>query len=133
MEALTRKRRTGVAADLEGASLNLDSEYITALSQPEAREAPASGPRPGPGNGEYMGEASPGALEAGEAQGSAPGLPLIQANPFHSDKIKMEVELALNRPASLDKEALRLGLDTSEEGLEPDYAAAFGNPPLWRF
>ena len=128
MEALTRKRRTGVAADLEGASLNLDSEYITALSQPEAREAPASGPRPGPGNGEYMGEASPGALEASEAQGSAPGVPLIQANPFHSDKVKMEVELALNRPASLDKEALRLGLDTSEEGLEPDYAAAFGNP-----
>ena len=30
------------------------------------------------------------------------GFHFLQANPFHSDKIKVEVELARNRPISLD-------------------------------
>ena len=66
-----------------------------------------------------MGEASPGTMEAGEAQSSAAGLPLLQANLFHSDKIKVEVELARNHLISLDNEAARLGLEGNEEVLEP--------------
>ena len=126
MDALTRKRRSGLLTEREDSSLH-DGDYIAALSQPEASEVPAAGTQGEPAGGNRVGESSPGTLEAGEAQGPT-GPPYLQANPFHSDKIKAEVELARNRPETLDNEAARLGLDSREEVLEPDYSAAFGIP-----
>ena len=91
MDALTRKRRAGVTVDREEASLNHDSNYIAALGQPEASGFPAASPGEGLGSGEHVGEASPGAMEAGEGHGAV-GRPFLQASPFHSEKIRAEVE-----------------------------------------
>eukprot|EP00439_Symbiodinium_sp_Y106_P041339 s742_g5.t1 len=76
------------------------------------------------------GEASPNTLEQGGA--GQPQLPT--ASPFHSTKVKEEVELLRCRPAGLDLEQARVeagvvsasGRDQLEP-LEPNYAAAFEN------
>ena len=82
MDSLTRKRRGGVVEERQEANLNREAEHTAALGQPETSEVPATGARGGPGSGLQMGEASPGAMEAGEAQSSAAGLPFFTGEPF---------------------------------------------------
>eukprot|EP00439_Symbiodinium_sp_Y106_P077061 s313_g16.t1 len=74
-------------------------------------------------------------LESGEAGGPPLGEPLPVANPFHSERVKTEVNLRRSRPASLDKDAARLGVGVDAQDLgeamndirgEPDYSSAFG-------
>ena len=80
------------------------------------------------------GEASPNTLEQGGAGGGAGQPQLPTASPFHSTKVKEEVELLRCRPAGLDLEQARVkagvvsasGRDQLEP-LEPNYAAAFEN------
>eukprot|EP00439_Symbiodinium_sp_Y106_P043399 s7005_g5.t1 len=81
------------------------------------------------------GEASPGTLESGEAMVGAAGLPLPTANPFHSERIRTEMELIRTRPATLDANARRLqtdpdGPNLGEPGaavdMEPNYVSVLG-------
>ena len=72
----------------------------------------------------------------GKRGGPQAGEPLPVANPFHSERVKTEVELIRSRPVSLDKDAARLGVDMDAQDLgevgtdirgEPDYSAVFGS------
>ena len=100
-----------------------EEEYRTALNQ----AGPGAGSvRTASGailNGIMPGEASPGTLESGEAMVGAAGLPLPTANPFHSERIRTEVELIRTRPATLDADARRLQTDPDGPNL--------GEPGAW--
>ncbi|CAE7427987.1 GIP [Symbiodinium sp. CCMP2592] len=142
MDPLSRRRRaSGAGEPDDGMS---EEEYRAALSQ----GGPAAGPVRGTGsvslNGILPGEASPGTLESGEAKMQVAGEPattsavdehLPVANPFHSEKVRTEVELIRNRPTSLDDDGRRLRVDPDAPTLgetrpgddgEPNYAAALG-------
>ncbi|CAE7255929.1 unnamed protein product, partial [Symbiodinium microadriaticum] len=87
------------------------------------------------------GEVSPGTLESGGAAGEGERDNLPVANPFHSERVRTEVELIRSRPSTLDAEAARLGMEVNETALgdlglqageqEPDYSASFAaeEPP----
>ena len=81
------------------------------------------------------GEASPGTLESRVAAGAAGSETGPTANPFHSEKIRAEIDLVRARPVALASEKKRMQKDIDEAGLgdpsttgpaEPDYARAFG-------
>ncbi|CAE7239615.1 RE2 [Symbiodinium sp. CCMP2592] len=116
-----------------------DQEYRAALSQAGAPSVPVGGAGGASLNGVVPGrfaggEASPGTLESGEAVVSGGEGVLPTSHPFHSDRIKSEVQLQRSRPSTLDADAKRLGVDTDSPalgeagvGAEPDYSAAFAS------
>ncbi|CAE7770739.1 unnamed protein product, partial [Symbiodinium sp. KB8] len=101
------RRGAPVSDELDVEAAAHEPDYQTALSQ-----AGGAGGLPGSGLG---GDASPGTLESGGAPGLATAHQLPVANPFHSDKVKSEVQLLRNRPASLDEDAARLRGDVDED------------------
>ena len=128
MDTVPRRRRGAPVSDeLDVEAAAHEPDYQTALSQ-----ASGAGGLPGSGSG---GDASPGTLESGGAPGLVTAHQLPVANPFHSDKVKSEVQLLRNRPASLDEDAARLRGEVDEAalgdaswtgGVEPDYSALLG-------
>ena len=118
-----------------------EEEYRAALNQAGLSDGPVREASAAL-NGTFAGEASPGKLESGEAggmvgSGSAMGSagvdPLPTANPFHSERVRTEVELIRSRPATLDQDARRLRVDPDSPNLgeaggaqdkEPNYASA---------
>ena len=132
METVSRRRRNPIPSEPEAVEASRDQEYQTALSQ-------AAG---GATAGEMRrGEVSPGTLESGGAAGEGERDNLPVANPFHSERVRTEVELIRSRPSTLDAEAARLGMEVNETALgdlglqageqEPDYSASFAaeEPP----
>ena len=135
MDPLTRSRRGQGARDPEEASAARDREYQTALSQAGANGVPGVVTGGVSTSGAGQGEASPGTLESGEAKGSSAASTLPVANPFHSERVRTEVELIRSRPATLDLDAARVQGDYDESALgdghnkfqdEPDYATMTG-------
>ena len=72
-----------------------------------------------------------------QAQFIEAGSVLPTSNPFYSDRAKAEIELLHNRPATLDEEGLRLGVEVDEAALgdsvvnfsqEPNYGAFLDVP-----
>ncbi|OLP95197.1 putative ATP-dependent RNA helicase ddx42 [Symbiodinium microadriaticum] len=134
MDSLIR-RRGSAAKDSEEASVAKEPDYSAALSQAGACGTPGTGTSAVPVNGLRPGEISPGTLESGKGVGKPTGeLPF--ANPFHSDKVRAEVDLIRSRPATLDVDANRLGLEAETAALgevgnrfpmEPNYAAMPGS------
>ncbi|OLP96614.1 hypothetical protein AK812_SmicGene21126 [Symbiodinium microadriaticum] len=131
MESLTRNRRGAGGKSAEEASAAREHDYRAALSQAGAEMAPGIGDSGASMNGVRPGESSPGALEAGTAGEAASRAALPVANPFHSERVRAEVDLIRNRPPTLDKDASRLGLEPedgdlgaggSHVGAEPDYS-----------
>ncbi|OLP96580.1 hypothetical protein AK812_SmicGene21183 [Symbiodinium microadriaticum] len=131
MESLTRNRRGAGGKSAEEASAAREHEYRAALSQAGTEMAPGIGDSGASMNGVRPGESSPGALEAGTAGEAASRAALPVANPFHSERVRAEVDLIRNRPPTLDKDASRLGLEPedgdlgvggSHVGAEPDYS-----------
>ncbi|OLQ08460.1 hypothetical protein AK812_SmicGene8057 [Symbiodinium microadriaticum] len=128
MDTVSRRRRGAPVSDeLDVEAAAHEPDYQTALSQ-----AGGAGGLPGSGLG---GDASPGTLESGGAPGLVTSHQLPVANPFHSDKVKSEVQLLRNRPASLDEDAARLRGDVDVAalgdvswtgGVDPDYSAFLG-------
>lgn len=122
MDTVPRRRRSGPSGepDLEDSANEL--AYAAALSQTGGGTAPRDMVQGG--------EASPGTLESGKAPGKGYGQePLPTANPFHSDRVKSEVQLVRSRPLSLDEDGRRLQGDADDRAtvvLEPDYSLAFG-------
>ena len=133
MDPRFRRRKAGLAEQDEESG---DQQYTTALGQLELSAGSSREASSAALNGNVApGEASPGMLESGEAGGPPLGEPLPVANPFHSEKVKTEVTLRRSRPASLDKDAARLGVSGDAQDLgeamtdirgEPDYSSAFG-------
>ncbi|CAE7227612.1 unnamed protein product [Symbiodinium necroappetens] len=132
MDPLTRSRRGGNHREVEEASAAHDPDYQAALSQSEISGNSGVGGRVAPTNGTVPGEASPGTLEMGGA--GVLGLP--QANPFHSERVKAEVELLRHRPRTLDDDGVRLKVEPDEGALgvptgsfegEPDYGRMPGS------
>eukprot|EP00439_Symbiodinium_sp_Y106_P021237 s4814_g2.t1 len=119
MDTVPRRRRSGPSGepDLEDSANEL--AYAAALSQTGGVTAPRDMVQGG--------EASPGTLKApGKGYGQEP---LPTANPFHSDRVKSEVQLVRSRPLSLDEDGRRLQGDADDRAtvvLEPDYSLAFG-------
>eukprot|EP00439_Symbiodinium_sp_Y106_P033842 s333_g4.t1 len=107
-----------------------DLAYQTALSQTGGAEAP-------PGF-VLRGEASPGTLEMGGGSGIGEA-DLPTANPFHSERVRSEVQLIRSRPQTLDADGRRLRGEVDESGLgdlagppltaEPDYSIGIGGGP----
>ena len=104
METLDHRRRraggTGEASSTGEADLHPD--YKTALGQTPmsfAPETPQSRTRPGPP------DFSPGTLEQGMATS-----PWGIVAPFHSNRVRTEVDLLRYRPATLDEDAKRAGV-----------------------
>ena len=104
----------------------LEPDYQAALSQ-EDSEQPSASVR--------FGEMSPGTLEQGGVSAEAENpVNLFVASPFHSEKVKSEVELLRSRPATLDDDGRRAGIEYDEVALgdssfssggrEPDYNLA---------
>ncbi|OLP76939.1 hypothetical protein AK812_SmicGene43063 [Symbiodinium microadriaticum] len=132
MDPLTRSRRGGSHREVEEASAVHDPDYQAALGQPEVSGNSGVGSRGAPASGTVPGEASPGTLEMGGA--GVLGLP--QANPFHSERVKAEVELLRHRPRTLDDDGVRLKVEPDEGALgvpissfegEPDYGRMQGS------
>ena len=104
MDVLDRRRRA-VRPEDSTALQQGDREYETALGQEGSMVGQVSTPTSpvATGSGNPIGAraaqalASPGALEM--------GLGGPKASPFHSDKIKDEVELMRKRPLCLDADA----------------------------
>ncbi|CAE7895136.1 GIP [Symbiodinium microadriaticum] len=141
MDTLARKRRSAGVGDVEEASGAAEKDYETALGQAEFGANSGGGVSGTLLNGVVGGEASPGTLESGEARAKeiAPQLP--SANPFHSERVKAEVELIRNRPTSLDEDARRAVREYDDSALggpvgtfcqEPDYAAVTGDGAVAR-
>ncbi|CAE7355520.1 RE2 [Symbiodinium sp. CCMP2456] len=133
MDPLTRSRRGVACKENDGASAVHDPDYQAALSQAETPGVSGAGISGVPTSGAFHGEASPGTLEQGGVKGSQ----LPQANPFHSERVKAEVELLRHRPPTLDKDGLRLSVEYDEAALgdtqggflqEPDYGATRFSP-----
>ena len=119
-----------------------DFEYQAALSQANPSSfSPSSA---------FNVEASPGTLEAGvTARGGQPEPEQgLVASPFHSDKVRMEVNLIKTRPTTLDADASKLRAEYDDAALgssvaqgtslEPDYSLlgagdqVFGGPRVAR-
>ena len=118
-------------SDREEASGAAEREYETALGQAEPGAGSGGGVSGIQLNGVMGGDASPGTLELGEARAQEVGQQLPSANPFHSERVKAEVELIRTRPLSLDDDARRVTKEYDEAALgdsvgilyqEPDYA-----------
>ena len=106
MDTVPRRRRAGGTGEPEGNDDVPDIAYQTALSQ-----TVASAPPPGM---IHRGEASPGTLEMGGATGRMEAEQLPTANPFHSERVRAEVELIRNRPATLDQDGHKIRGDVDE-------------------
>ena len=149
MDPMTRKRRGTVPGESEEVNVSREAMYQAALSQSEVGGASGAGISGISASGIRAGEASPGTLESGGAMGidsgsmlSRPhpteaGSVLPTSNPFYSDRAKAEIELLHNRPATLDEEGLRLGVEVDEAALgdsvvnfsqEPNYGAFLDVP-----
>ena len=130
MDTVSRRRRgaPSVAGELEGEAAAHDQNYQTALGQAGRAAETSVGPRGG--------EVSPGTLESGGAMGLSDPSNLPVANPFHSERVKTEVQLLRHRPGTLDEDAARLRTEVDESALgdaswtggpgEPDYASLLG-------
>ena len=123
METLDQRRRKamGVAEGSEARSMEAQAMYEAALSQPQGSgvdsglvEHAGMGPvaRPMTFSNPCVGSSSPSTMEMG-----------MVASPFHSDKVRAEVQLQRSRPTSLDSDARALVQSRSEGGdsAEPDY------------
>ena len=133
MDTVSRRRRSQPAGELEAEAAARDLAYQTALSQPGI-----TGEVPG---GICAGEASPGTLESGGIVGQSGSEQLPVANPFHSERVKQEVNLIRSRPTTLDTDAARFHGEVDEAALgdswtggvgEPDYSAMMGQPTTER-
>ena len=122
METLDhRRRRGGVSGDLQGLeSGGPPSEVEAALSQSlnssqDASSVPAMAREAVGGGTRHHLEASPGTLERGQGSSS------LTASPFHSEKVRSEVELLNRRPRTLDADARKAitGKDVHVEGGHP--------------
>ena len=130
MDTVSRRRRVGGAGEPEKEAEAYDLAYQTALSQTGGAEAP-------PGF-VLRGEASPGTLEMGGGSGIEEA-DLPTANPFHSERVRSEVQLIRSRPQTLDADGRRLRGEVDESGLgdlagppltaEPDYSTGIGGGP----
>ena len=104
MDPMVRSRRGASAQgepETEATGAHLERDYQTALGQADPRMNPrevVTVPR----------EASPGTLEQGGAGGGVESLPLPTASPFHSERVRDQVELLRKRPADLDYEQARV-------------------------
>ncbi|CAE7208375.1 TY5A, partial [Symbiodinium necroappetens] len=136
MDTLARKRRSAGVGDVEEASGAAERDYETALGQAELGVSSGGGVSGTLLNGVVGGEASPGTLESGEGRGQEIAHQLPSANPFHSERVKAEVELIRNRPTSLDEDARRAVREYDDSALgspvgtfrqEPDYSALTGD------
>ena len=136
MDTLTRKRRGAGVSEPEEASGAAEREYETALSQAEPKIGSGSGVSGTLLNGVAGGDASPGTLESGEARAREQAHPLPSASPFHSERVRAEVELIRTRPVSLDEDAKKFTKEYDDAALgdaagtlqqEPDYAALAGD------
>ena len=115
METLdVRRRKVTASADHETAGARQDVE--TALSPSfvvghEASQASSLATRevPAPAMRNPM-EASPGMMERGQGSGS------LIASPFHSEKVKSELELRRHRPLTLDADARKVSATVEEQG-----------------
>ncbi|CAE7205960.1 unnamed protein product [Symbiodinium sp. CCMP2456] len=131
MDTVARRRRGSLGAGEQEAELiDREVEFQTALGQGGSSDDALGG--------FLHGDASPGTLESGGVVGpnvSVSGqLPV--ANPFHSDRVKSEVQLLRNRPATLDEDAARLRTEVDDTALgdaavvggnrEPDYGLFLG-------
>ena len=97
----------------------LEGEYAATLGQVDpGRELQSSV------SAVVLGEASPSTME----QGGVEPLPVLAASPFHSERVKDEVELLRRRPIGLDREQARVEAERANpsSNLEPDYSLAFG-------
>ncbi|CAE7240965.1 unnamed protein product, partial [Symbiodinium sp. CCMP2456] len=135
MDPLVRSRRGMGVKESDEASVATEKEYRAALSQAGAGMVPGTVASGAAVNGVAPGEASPGTLESGEAAGRSREVSMPVANPFHSERVRAEVDLIRSRPAALDEDAARLGLEPDDIGLgatvgqyprEPDYQALLG-------
>ncbi|CAE7204092.1 unnamed protein product [Symbiodinium microadriaticum] len=130
MDTVPRRRRGSAptAGELEEEAAAHDQNYQAALSQAGGLQESSVGPRGG--------EASPGTLESGGAMGLTDPGNLPVANPFHSEKVKTEVQLLRHRPGSLDEDAAKIRTEVDESALgnaswtgglgEPDYMSMMG-------
>ena len=139
MDPFVRQRRGSGGGDLNVAAGASDADYQTALSQERTEPTPVS---------VHFGEMSPGTLEQGGFSAGSPqavsggaasldgtgAVDLPVASPFHSERVRSEVELLRSRPVTLDDDGRRAGLEIDEaalgdkgfvdSGREPDYASA---------
>ena len=129
MDPMVRSRRGAAAQgepETEATGAQLERDYQTALGQAD----PGMNPREVV-TSVVPGEASPGTLEQGGAGGGVESLPLPTASPFHSERVRDQVELLRKRPADLDFEQARIEAERlgPSGALEPDYSTAFGTNP----
>ncbi|CAE7693837.1 unnamed protein product, partial [Symbiodinium necroappetens] len=129
MDPMVRSRRGASAQgepETEATGAQLERDYQTALGQAD----PGMNPREVV-TSVVPGEASPGTLEQGGAGGGVESLPLPTASPFHSERVRDQVELLRKRPADLDYEQARVEAERLGPSgvLEPDYSTAFGTNP----
>ena len=113
------RRGTTGQNEPEATGARLEGEYAAVLGQIDpGREFQRS---------VVLGEASPGTME----QGGVEALPGLAASPFHSERVRDEVELLRRRPVGLDLEHARVEAEMVNPGsqLEPDYSLAFGASP----
>ena len=126
MDSFVRQRRGSGGGDIGVPAGASEPDYQAALSQ-EDSEQPSASVR--------FGEMSPGTLEQGGVSAEAENpVNLFVASPFHSEKVKSEVELLRSRPATLDDDGRRAGIEYDEVALgdssfssggrEPDYNLA---------
>ncbi|CAE7787852.1 TY5A, partial [Symbiodinium sp. CCMP2456] len=143
MDPFVRQRRSSGGGDLSVAAGTSEPDYQAALSQEDVEQTSAS---------VCFGEMSPGTLEQGGLSAGSPqaafggttslgasgeaelNTTLPVASPFHSERVRSEVELLRSRPATLDDDGRRAGIDIDEAALgdrsfvgtgrEPDYALA---------
>ena len=130
MDTVPRRRQGAVSGepDLEEAANEL--AYSAALSQADGKAT----------NLETMPrrEAAPGTFESGKGSGkSYEPEQMPTTNPFHSERVKSEVQLLRSRPLTLDEDGKRLCGDVDEQALgdpswdggvkEPDYGSAFSS------
>ncbi|CAE7560008.1 RE1 [Symbiodinium sp. CCMP2456] len=125
MDTVSRRRRVAGGSDSEATAAARESEFTAALGQAGSDGLEAVGFQGG--------DASPGTLESGGAPGLTGTGPLPVANPFHSERVRTEVELIRHRPATLDEDGSRIRFEGNEEELgdttwtgghgEPDYGA----------
>ena len=133
MDTVSRRRRSQPVGELEAEAAARDLAYQTALSQPGI-----TGEVPG---GIRAGEASPGTLESGGVVGQSGSEQLPVANPFHSERVRQEVNLIRSRPTTLHTDAARFQGEVDEAALgdswtggvgEPDYSAMLGQSTVER-
>ena len=125
MDPVSRRRRNPPASEQEPADPDRDQFFQAALSQ-----AGVAGTFP---TGLLNSDASPNTMEKGVALNTSVSEQLPVASPFHSERVKTEVELMRSRPNTLDDDGLRLQQEVDETALgdlaqelgtrEPDYTA----------